>query len=269
MSTPIDLTVGPQLNFSCPVNSASYVVSEGLVPGELVSIFGSNLGPEVGATAQLDANGRISTSLAGTEVLFNGIPAPLLYVESRQINTVVPFEVYGASITIQIQRNGMSAPALDVPQGNGTPGVFTVSEQPGTQGLILNQDGTLNSPANPAKLGSIISLFCTGVLGGLTPPEMDGQITPIPPPIPPPLITLDQPGAGVTAEFAGVFPYGVANVVWAGAAPGLIAGVTQINVQLPTSLPPGTPLNAVPVSLIQPFSSLQYSSAPVLVSVAP
>lgn len=265
VSTPIDLTVTPQLNFGCPVNSASYVVSEGLLPGEIVSIFGSNLGPEAGATAQLDANGRVSTSLAGTEVLFNGIPAPLLYVASRQINTVVPFEAHGQTITIQIQRNGMSAPALGVPEGNGTPGVFTVSEQPGTQGLILNQDGTLNSPANPATLGSIISLFCTGVLGGLTPPEMDGQITPISPPP----ITLVQPGAGVTAEFAGVFPYGVDNVVWAGAAPGLVAGVTQLNVQLPTSLPSGTPLNAVPVSLIQPFSSLQYSSAPVLVSVAP
>ena len=66
----IDLAATPKLNFSCPVNGASWRVPDGLAPGEIVSIFGSNLGPEAGAMGQLEANGRVSSSLAGTQVLF-------------------------------------------------------------------------------------------------------------------------------------------------------------------------------------------------------
>jgi uncharacterized protein (TIGR03437 family) len=87
--------------------------------------------------------------------------------------------------------------------------------------------------------------------------EIDGQISPKSPPF-----ALAKP---VTVAFAGV-PY-MDNVVWAGAAPGLIAGATQINVRLPASLTPGIPLNAVPVS-IGPSIDGPFSS-PVLVSVAP
>jgi len=172
----------------------------------------------------------------------------------------VPFEIDQAQtclVTIQIKRNGESAPALDVRCGLNDPDVLTLSGQPGTQGAILNQDGTLNSPAHPAKLGSIVSLFATG-MGALTPPGIDGQISPIPPP----WITLAGP---VTVALAGI-SY-TDKVVWAGAAPTLVAGVTQVNVQIPRSLPPGTSLYAVPVS-IGPSIDGPFS-APVLVSVAP
>src|SRR5437016_5676060 len=72
----IDLAATPKLNFSCPVNGASWRVPDGLAPGEIVSIFGSNLGPEAGAMGQLEANGRVSSSLAGTQVLFMAFRLP-------------------------------------------------------------------------------------------------------------------------------------------------------------------------------------------------
>jgi len=59
--------------------------------------------------------------------------------------------------------------------------------------------------------------------------------------------------------FAGV----IANVTWAGAAPGLIAGAMQINAQLPASLPAGTNLAAVPVLLVLPG----VASPPAAISV--
>jgi uncharacterized protein (TIGR03437 family) len=63
-----------------------------------------------------------------------------------------------------------------------------------------------------------------------------------------------------------VFFAGVSGTtLFSGSAPGLIAGVTQINVQLPGSLPAGTVLNAVPVVL-----DLAGTKAPaVLISVQP
>jgi uncharacterized protein (TIGR03437 family) len=51
--------------------------------------------------------------------------------------------------------------------------------------------------------------------------------------------------------------------LWTGSAPGLIAGMTQINVLLPEALPSGTALGAVPV-ILDAAGSL---SPPVVISV--
>jgi uncharacterized protein (TIGR03437 family) len=199
-------------------------VSGGLAPGEIVSIFGFGLGPEAGVSARLNADGKIATSLAGTQVLFNGIPAPLLYVQAGQVNAVAPFEIDGAKdyqVMIQIEFNGRSAPVLYERAARWNPGIFTISGQPGTQGAVLNRDGTVNSNANPGRLGSVVSLFATG-MGALSPSGVDGQISPIPPP----WITLAcQPlvmVAGVSAA-----------IRYAGAAPGF--GCGSYSNQRPTS----------------------------------
>ena len=47
-------------------------------PGEMIRISGHGLGPAVAAGAQLDSSGRVSTSVAGTRILFDGVPAPLI-----------------------------------------------------------------------------------------------------------------------------------------------------------------------------------------------
>jgi uncharacterized protein (TIGR03437 family) len=137
--------------------------------------------------------------------------------------------------TTQVQYLGRSAPPLDAPNSYN-PGIFTINGQ----GAILNQDGTVNTPSNPAKLGTIVSIYATGT-GGFETPIPDGEITPLPPPY---FLVWDPP----QVTFAGL----TANVVWAGSAPGLIAGATQINAQLPASLPAGTNLAAVPVVVISP-----------------
>src|ERR1019366_6712740 len=88
----------------------------------------------------------------------------------------------------------------------------------------------VNTPSNPAKLGTIVSIYATGT-GGFETPIPDGEITPLPPPY---FLVWDPP----QVTFAGL----TANVVWAGSAPALIAGATQINAHLP----------AVPVVVISP-----------------
>lgn len=254
----LDLGTTPARNFGCPVNSASFSLGDGVVPGEIVSLFGYGLGPDVGVSAQPDPSGRFPSSLSGVQVLFDGRPAPVLYAQSGQVNAVVPTGP-GVRVTnkttVEVQYNGQSAPPLDVPITSGNPGVFTLS---GGAAAILNQDGKVNSRSNPAKLGSTIVVFSTGLWLEDTANISDGEIVPAPPPF----LPLQYPPR---VSFAGV--PGV--VMWAGAAPGLVLGVIQINVRLPSSLPPGTPLDSVPLIIEGTGYLPPHFSPPVLVTVAP
>ena len=226
-------------------------IGPGVAGGEIFALFGSKLGPAQAVAGAPDESGRFPASLSGVQVLINGTAAPLLSVQAGEIQGVVPFGISGGVATTQVQYLGESAPPLDAPSSYN-PGIFTINGQ----GAILNQDGTVNTPSNPAKLGTIVSIYATGT-GALDTPIPDGGITPLPPPFFP----LSMPPI---VSFAGVY----ANVVWAGAAPGLIAGATQINAQLPASLPAGTNLASVPVLLgmPEPFSPpIPTPSAPISV----
>jgi uncharacterized protein (TIGR03437 family) len=206
---------------SAVVNSASYL--EGAVsPGELITIFGANLGPRSEAQAQLDG-AYLEDTIESTQVLIGGAASPILFASSTQINTVVPFGVAGTTAQIQVFYEGQSTASTTVPVQAVSPAVFSSNGTGGGQGAILNQDGSVNSPSNPAARGSVVSLFTTGA--GLTmPTSVDGLVT--------------APNASQTYP-APVLPVSVsidgqpAQIVYAGAAPGLIAGVMQINVVVP------------------------------------
>src|SRR5947207_3052437 len=99
ISTP--LPPGP----CCVTNAASFW-GTAVSPGEIVSLFGPSIGPDTPATLELDDAGRVSSRLSEIRVLFNAMPAPLLYVSKNQINAVVPFGVAGLSqVNIQIEKN--------------------------------------------------------------------------------------------------------------------------------------------------------------------
>jgi uncharacterized protein (TIGR03437 family) len=239
----IDLTAQPAANFAWPENLASSLVNQGIAPGEIFLLSGAGLGPAQGVSAIPDAAGQYPATLGGVQVLFGSQPAPLLFVQANEIHAVAPFSFPFASDqpVIQVKVGSQIAASLEVAEYGSDAAVFTVNGQ----GAIVNQDGTVNTPANPARLGSVVSIYATGT-GYLTDashtvlnPLADGQVTPIPPPYF--FTSLYSP----QVSFAGV----AGITLFSGSAPGLIAGVTQINVQLPGSLPAGTLLNAVPVVL--------------------
>ncbi|MCP5119407.1 MAG: hypothetical protein GY953_52060, partial [bacterium] len=66
-----------------------------VAPGEIVAIYGTNLGPDTGVEARLTENGRLPTLVQGAQVFFGDVPAPLYYVRRDQINAQVPYEVAG------------------------------------------------------------------------------------------------------------------------------------------------------------------------------
>jgi len=210
-------------------NAASYGAA--IAPGQIVDIWGSGLGPATLTKLALDANGMVSTSLANVRVLFDGIPAPLVYVSATQCSAVVPyFGAVNPTTHVQVEYQGALSDPLPVPVSATAPGLFTANSSGTGQGSILNQDQSINSVSNPAAVGSIVVLYATGE-GVTDPPGVDGR---------PAVDVFPAPLASVTVNIGG-FP---AVLKYAGAAPGYLAGLLQINAQMSSNVAAG---NAVPV----------------------
>jgi uncharacterized protein (TIGR03437 family) len=223
---------GTKIAAAAIVNGADY--AEGPVaPGELVTIFGYSVGPAIGAVMDIKS-ATVATLLAGSRVLFDGVAAPLLYTDSGQVNAVVPHSVVGQTSTrVQMEYLGLTSDALSVPVDAGSPGIFTLDGSGTGQGAILNQDGTVNSAARPAQPGSVVVIYATGA-GQMNPGLADGAITGTDP--------LPKPVAPVTVTIGNV----QAQVLYAGAAPGLVAGALQVNASIPAGVVTGP---QVPVNL--------------------
>lgn len=171
-STPIVTSV---------VNAASFA-PVALVRGSLGTLKGANLaGTNVGVT-------------------FNGTPAAILYKAADQINFQVPANLpAGNTAQLVVTVDGSQSAAFTVNLASVSPAIFN----PG----ILNQDNTVNGPANPALVGSIVQIFTTGLL----PPE------------------------GGTVDVK-IHDRGNLTPLYAGDAPG-IPGLQQVNVRVPADLP--------------------------------
>jgi uncharacterized protein (TIGR03437 family) len=216
------------ITISSVENSASLATGS-IAPGEVVAVFGSGLGP-----AQLQSytavNGLIPTSLAGTRVLFNGVPAPILYTWATQVAAVVPYATTGSNVQVVVQYQNQTSTSANVALASSVPGLFTVNSSGQGQAVALNSNGSLNSASNPASPGSTITLYATG-LGLTTPAGVDGSLNPSGAGDP-------QPQLKVTATVAGQ----AATVTSAAGASGDIAGVIQITVQIPSGIPAGAAL---------------------------
>jgi uncharacterized protein (TIGR03437 family) len=167
----------------------------------------------------VDASGKLRTAIAGYTVLVNGIAAPLLYAGPNQINLVVPFGVAGGTeAAIQVIGPGTRlAPITGFVVGPTEPQVFPV---------MLNQDGSINSQDRPAPRNSIVTIWATGG-GSMDKGMVDGQVSQ------PPLGNLLLPAAVTLSRFR---PPATGAVTYAGAAPGMVAGVIQVNFQIPPFL---------------------------------
>ena len=224
---------GVSISANGVINAASYA-GGAVSPGEIIVIFGSGLGPGTLAGPQLDSRGYLSTSLGGTQVLFDGVAAPMIYAWAGQVSAVVPYAVSGQTTTqVQVSYQGENSNVVAISVTNTVPGIFTIDGSGVGQGAIVNQDGTVNSAANPAAIGSYVSVYATGE-GQTRPGGIDGKPGDTPAPTP-----IAEP---VTATVGGLN----AEVQYAGGVPGLLAGFLQVNVLIPQKIATG---NSVPIVL--------------------
>ncbi len=203
------------------VNAASYATGP-IAPGEMVIIFGSAFGPAQLVNLQLDPQGKIATTLAGVQVLFDGVAAPLIYVSPSQIAAMVPYNISGKADTeVQVVRAGLSSVTLLTPVAITAPGIFSADASGKGQAAITNSDGSINSLTNPAAPGSYITMYLTGE-GRTDPPGSNGMIA----------TGIANVQAKVSVRIAGQN----AQFLYAGSAPGNVNGFAQINVVIPVDL---------------------------------
>jgi uncharacterized protein (TIGR03437 family) len=206
-------------------NAASY--DSAIAPGQMVVVWGNHMGPDKPAPLQQDSNGLVSSTAGGVRVLFDGVAAPVVYALSTQCSAVVPyFAATKATTHVEVEYKGVRSEPVEVAVRATAPGLFTVDFSGRGQGAILNEDNiTRNSASAPARPGSVVILWGTGE--GITdPPGVDGR---------PAVDVLPKPLGPVSVEIGGL----PASVEYAGAAPGNIPGLFQINARISKDVTPG------------------------------
>ncbi len=241
---------------SVSVVNAADGVGGAVAPGEIIAIYGTNLGPPAPATQQLSSDNVYGSELEGTTVSFNGINAPLLYTSGTQINAIVPYEMSNATMAnVSVNYQSQSVASANVPIVTQYPAFFA---SPVTgQIAALNQDYSINSVTNPAQQGSTVMLYLTGE-GQTKPGGVDGALTPLPPAAP------RVPVEGVTVFISGQ----QAKVTYAAETPGAVAGLMQINAQIPANLIQTTSTAPVAVPVLVIIGS-SFTQSGVTIAVAP
>lgn len=225
------LTQAPQVGnkplfISSGVVDGASAQSGPVAPGKVVVLYGNRMGPATLASGQI-SGGKLAPDAGGTQVLFDGTPAPVLYSSAGQVAALVPYAVEGKAGTQVVVKNGANtSDPVALPVAAAAPAVFSADTSGAGQGGILNFDLSVNSSAKPADRGSVIVIYATGE-GQTAPAGVDGQIANGP--------DYPKPVRAVTVTIGGL----PAEVLYAGAAPQLVAGVMQINARIPTNGPSG------------------------------
>jgi len=160
------------------------------------------------------------------------VAAPILFARAEQVTVVTPYALAGRRSTeVQVEYRGVKSSPQTLAVAESAPGIFTAGSTGVGQGAILNEDGSLNSASKPARRGSLLALLATG--GGQTsPPGVDGKVA---------AALWPRPVLRVAVEIGGQ----AAEVLQAGGAAGLVAGVLQVYARIPAAVVPGA---AVPIT---------------------
>jgi uncharacterized protein (TIGR03437 family) len=199
-----------------------------IAPGQVVSIFGKGLGPAAGINGKL-VNGRMESLVAGVEVRFDNVPAPLLYVSDSQINLQVPhFVVTRVRTEVKVIRDGTVVGSTTVAVREVVPGILTAAG--GGQAIAAMEGNQLNGPQAGVKPGSVLTFYITGD-GQFGATGADGR----------PAAGAVPTTASVSVDLGGYS----GEVLYAGAAPGMI-GIMQVNIRVSaaTKLKGALPLTA-------------------------
>jgi uncharacterized protein (TIGR03437 family) len=201
----------PRFTAASVVSAASFRGGS-IAPGQIITLFGERLAGAALTTAQVN-NGRLSTSLDGTRLLFDGTAAPLVYTSAGQLSAIVPYNVAGkARVRVVLERLGVQSDPVEMTVVEAAPAIFTA-----------NASGTGPAAVITYPEARIAVLFATGE--GLTNPGAEDGALALTQPLPAPRLPVKVLLAGREAK-----------VLYAGAAPGLTAGLFQLNIEVPEDL---------------------------------
>jgi len=225
---------GVYINPVMVYNAASYQpITAAIAPGELITLFGTGL---ASTTTAVIGGQPVPTLLGGVSATINGIPCPIFAVSSGQISIIVPYEIVNNMTqlaNIQVTNNNVKSNVVQMYFQAAAPGIFSQTQNGLGFGAVRDAlTGALISQANGATAGEYISIYLTGV-GTVTPAISDGAV-----PSSTTLSNSDEFNFGNLNVYFNDYNAGsVGNpgtIQFAGLVPGL-AGLYQINVQIPTS----------------------------------
>ncbi len=200
-----------------------------VTPGKIVVIYGAGLGPASLAQNQpgtLPGGVGFGSAAGGTTVTFNSVSAPVLYASATQVAVVVPYAISGTTAQVRVTYLGDVSDAFAVQVAVAAPSIFTLNQSGTGQAAAINvSNGKSNTAANPVEIGEYITLYATGE-GQTIPAGQDGRLVDS---------TSIHPVLPVAVTIGGI----PALVQYAGGAPGQVAGLMQINVQIPNGVQPG------------------------------
>jgi uncharacterized protein (TIGR03437 family) len=213
----------PSFTESGVVNGASFATG-GVVPGEIATIFGSNLTSTSGIF--LASSLPLPDQFQNVSVTVNGVPAPIFAVDNVNGQQQINFQVPWATKTIakiQVTNRGAASSLVLTPVQVAQPAVFNYSVGGDVFGAILHSNFSLANTADPAKPSETVLIYCTGLgyVAGALPTDgaaATGQVT-----MNTPTVTIG--GANAPVSFSGLAPSFV--------------GLYQVNAQVPASLKAG------------------------------
>lgn len=194
-----------------------------IAPGQMLALFGSGIGADQTLSGSFDGTtGLLSTQVGPSRLWIDEFPAPINFTSRDQLGAVAPFGIDGrVAVTATVERDGDFSNPVTLGVAAAAPGIFTANQSGTGPAAAVNQDFSPNSAASPAGYNTIVSLFLSGC-GQTAPAGRDGARAPLGPPFP----ELTSP---VQASIGGL----PAAVVYAGAAPGQLEGLCQINLETP------------------------------------
>jgi uncharacterized protein (TIGR03437 family) len=230
--TPV--TVPVTFNVTAPVidhiTDAAGYQTDAFAPGMIISIFGSNLGPDPYVSFQLNSTGGVDPTLADVSITVDGTPAIPLFVSGLQINAILPYSArIDGQAAVVVKYLGAESAAFSIPMAPSAIRLFSLNFTGTGPGAILNQDYSVNTADNPAEKGSVVQLFGTGG-GVLTPGVIEGGVAGN-------VLSVVSPPYSATVNGED------AVVLYAGTAPTLVFGVNQVNIRIPADAPSG----AIPI----------------------
>ncbi len=217
------LQAAPVVAAANVVNGASF--QSALAPNTWVTITGANLS---GTTRVWDSedivNNALPTDIDRVSVSVNGMWAYVEYVSPTQLNVLLPVGTPQGAVELQTYSAGLAGEQVSVQVAPTAPAFFMQSD--GKHIVATHLDGTLVGPAGttgatPAAPGETVVCYGTG-FGPTNPAAPEGMVITTP-------LTLATPP---TVSFNGT----AGQVLYAGLT---YAGLYQINVTIPTSVPAG------------------------------
>ncbi len=211
----IALSVGaPSISTGGVVSAAGFGAA--ISRGSIGTIFGAGF-----ADTPTSAPGvPLPRDLQGIHVTVGGFDAPLYYVSPGQVNFQAPFELpLTGTASVILSKAGVPSQPAAVTLQDYAPGIFTYPGAGGVLPVIVKLDGSLITPANPARPGDVLVVYATG-LGDIVTPQQTGAFTtsdPLPAAKLPATASLGT--ATIAVDYAGLTPQ--------------LVGLAQFNLTIP------------------------------------